>query len=1003
MLNSVQLAVVGNLRRIIICRIAERNRSGIGLAVVIGYGDDRLRRGLRNVQSGAVDIACVKRLRRADQTAGQRRRGTFIGVIRRTVKPEKLVAAREQGIGLITARQRYRLLTGDSGSLTGRQRAAGQPNGVVLRCDLNAGRHARNVQCCGFGVQRTVFHIHTAAVCIAVYLLRSGDGELRTVRAGNTGAVFQFAPLRLAVGRFHLPLIADRLGAAVIGVGRGGGEGRSFTCGGRGVLRVGGDLKIRRTVQRSSVGDWAVDTAALGWTDRAYAEPVIGVGIEVGHLILCYRIGDCCDLVVFAMLVDHADLVICCAAAGFPFQIHRAGADLGNGQILRHSGWLLDVFDLIANDPDRCSVKLRIVDDQLPVEAVLRCLSRQGIDRAGERRAVRAGLAPAAACAGAAGHADIALVAEQCAAAANLVVQLQIKGVAVFFAGRLGDLLRGIGSGAACARVRIGTVKGKLARTGGLISIGFRFTGRGVKQVAGNRLQPLGFRGDLVIAFHIEHRNGRIERCGQDGSAPLLTVRVVHLINIVLIRYGVHNGHIAAACLRVVGDGVLDFGRFCVVIAVACGQLNLVFAAGERLYLERVIYAERLRNACGFCVAGGFACAVGGAAVADVVIRFVEVGKVRGGLKHGVYLRVGVYRIVGNVAHGDRVVAEIRQCQTDERARIVIAAAGFRDNALLRAVEYVVFGVVGRAALCAGQICRTEVHPVVIIAAVDRLLAVYAGNINEGFAPIVVLIYLTCAGWFTIHYARLHIADPDLFLGLVLAVDVDLRGAYADGRKLGRDTAGSVKIVDFSAEQYLIVAVVCTDALHIRAAERDRRMNRTVIVLIRVINVALRDFLAAVTECLCAVLGQLKLFRLRIVVGKAVCSGRIRAGVVRGRGVIALITRCDEHRTGDAGIRQGERAERAVCGYHRLLAIGKRYGIQTADRRERAGFLGEYGQVRRRGHIAVVGRCGCGNGNFLLAVAVKVAAGKRHDRDFLNLPLPLRCLLIRGGFTGIDF
>ena len=95
------------------------------------------------------------------------------------------------------------------------------------------------------------------------------DGELRTVRAGNTGAVFQFAPLRLAVGRFHLPLIADRLGAAVIGVGRGGGEGRSFTCGGRGVLRVGGDLKIRRTVQRSSVGDWAVDTSALvGLTAR---------------------------------------------------------------------------------------------------------------------------------------------------------------------------------------------------------------------------------------------------------------------------------------------------------------------------------------------------------------------------------------------------------------------------------------------------------------------------------------------------------------------------------------------------------------------------------------------------------------------------------------------------------------------------------------------------------------------------------------------------------------
>ena len=117
---------------------------------------------------------------------------------------------------------------------------------------------------------------------------------------------------------------------------------------------------------------------------------------------------------------------------------------------------------------------------------------------------------------------------------------------------------------------------------------------------------------------------------------------------------------------------------------------------------------------------------------------------------------------------------------------------------------------------------------------------------------------------------------------------------------------------------------------------------------------------------------------------------------MRGRGVIALITRCDEHRTGDAGIRQGERAERAVCGYHRLLAIGKRYGIQTADRRERAGFLGEHGQVRRRGHIAVVGRCGRGNGDLLLAVAVKVAAGKRHDRDFLDLPLPLRCLLIRG-------
>ena len=759
---------------------------------------------------------------------------------------------------------------------------------------------------------------------------------------------------------------------------------------------MGGDLKIRRTVQRSSVGDWAVDTAALGWTDRAYAEPVIGVGIEVGHLILCYRIGDCCDLVVFAMLVDHADLVICRAAAGFPFQIHRAGADLGNGQILGHSGWLIDVFDLVADDPDRCSVKLCVVDDQLPFEAVLRCLSRQGIDRAGERRAVRAGLAPAAACAGAAGHADIALIAEQCAAAANLVVQLQIKGVAVFFAGRLGDLLRGIGSGAACARVRIGTVKGKLARTGGLISIGFRFTGRGVKQVAGNRLQPLGFRGDLVIAFHIEHRNGWIECCGQDGSAPLLTVRVVHLINIVLIRYGVHNGHIAAACLRVVGDGVLDFGRFCVVIAVACGQLNLVFAAGERLYLERVIYAERLRNACGFGVAGGFACAVGGAAVADVVIRFVEVGKVRRRLQDCVYLGIGVYRIVGNVAHGDRVVAEIRQCQTDERARIVIAAAGFRDNALLRAEEHMVFGIIGRAALCAGQICRTEVHPVVIIAAVDRLLAVYAGNINEGFAPFVVLIYRTFVGWVAIHYARLHIADPDLFLGLVLAVDVDLRGAHADGRKLGRDTAGGVKIVDFSAEQYLIVAVVCTDALHIRAAERDRRMDRTVIVLIRVINVALSDFLAAVTECLCAVLGQLKFFRLRIVVGKAVRSGRIRAGVVRGRGVIALITRCDEHRTGDAGIRQGERAERAVCGYHRMLAIGKRYGIQTADRRERAGFLGEYGQVRRRGHIAVVGRCGCGNGNFLLAVAVEVAAGKRHDRDFLDLPLPLRCLLIRG-------
>ena len=504
----------------------------------------------------------------------------------------------------------------------------------------------------------------------------------------------QFAPLRLAVGRFHLPLIADRLGAAVIGVGRGGGEGRSFTCGGRGVLRVGGDLKIRRTVQRSSVGDWAVDTAALGWADRAHTEPVIGVGVEVGHLILCYRIGDCCDLVVFAMLVDHADLVICRAAAGFPFQIHRAGADLGNGQILGHSGWLLDVYDLIANDPDRRIAKLRVVDDQPPFEAVLRCLSRQGIDRAGERRSFRAGLAPAAAGTGAAGHADIALIAEQCAAAADLVVQLQIKGVAVLFAGGLGDLLRGIGSGAACARVCIRTAKDKLARTGGLIGVGFRFAGRGVKQVAGNRLQPLGFRGDLVIAFHIEHRNGRIERCGQDGSAPLLTVRVVHLINIVLIRYGVHNGHIAAACLCVVGDGVLDFGRFCVVIAVACGQLNLVFAAGERLYLERVIYAECLRNACGFGVAGGFACAVGGAAVADVVIRFVEVGKVRGGLKHGVYLRVGVYRIVGNVAHGDRVVAEIRQRKADECARIVAAAAGFRDNALLRAVEYVVFGAV---------------------------------------------------------------------------------------------------------------------------------------------------------------------------------------------------------------------------------------------------------------------------------------------------------------------
>ena len=74
----------------------------------------------------------------------------------------------------------------------------------------------------------------------------------------------------------------------------------------------------------------------------------------------------------------------------------------------------------------------------------------------------------------------------------------------------------------------------------------------------------------------------------------------------------------------------------------------------------------------------------------------------------------------------------------------------------------------------------------------------------------------------------------------------------------------------------------------------------------------------------------------------------------------------------------------------------KKYGIQTADRRERAGFLGKHGQVRRRRHIAVVGRCGRGNGDLLLAVAVKVAAGKRHDRDFLDLPLPLRCLLIRG-------
>ena len=272
----------------------------------------------------------------------------------------------------------------------------------------------------------------------------------------------------------------------------------------------------------------------------------------------------------------------------------------------------------------------------------------------------------------------------------------------------------------------------------------------------------------------------------------------------------------------------------------------------------------------------------------------------------------------------------------------------------------------------------------------------YAGNINEGFAPFVVLIYRTLAGWVTIHYARLHIADPDLFLVLVLAVDVDLRGAHADGRKLGRDTAGGVKIVDFSAEQYLIVAVVCTDALHIRAAERDRRMDRTVIALIRVINVAFRDFLAAVAEFLCAVLGQLEFFRLRIVAGKAVRGGFICAGGVVGGFAIALIARRDEHRTGDAGIRQGERAERAVCGYHRLFAIGKRYGIQTADRCERAGFLGEYGQVRRRGHIAVVGRCGCGNGNFLLAVAVKVAAGECDHRNLLDLPLPLRCLLIRG-------
>ena len=131
MYSGVRYAIIGN-RGAVTDRIAERQRFRIGFAVCVRYGDDRLRRGLRNVQSGAVDIACVKRLRRADQTAGQRRRGTFIGVIRRTVKPEKLVAAREQGIGLITARQRYRLLTGDSGSLTGRQRAAGQPNSVVL-------------------------------------------------------------------------------------------------------------------------------------------------------------------------------------------------------------------------------------------------------------------------------------------------------------------------------------------------------------------------------------------------------------------------------------------------------------------------------------------------------------------------------------------------------------------------------------------------------------------------------------------------------------------------------------------------------------------------------------------------------------------------------------------------------------------------------------------------------------------------------------------------------
>ena len=84
-----------------------------------------------NIQS-AADFVGGKRRVLIQQTIGKRRRGTVIGVIRRTVKPEKLVAAREQGIGLITARQRYRLLTGDSGSLTGRQRAAGQPNGVVL-------------------------------------------------------------------------------------------------------------------------------------------------------------------------------------------------------------------------------------------------------------------------------------------------------------------------------------------------------------------------------------------------------------------------------------------------------------------------------------------------------------------------------------------------------------------------------------------------------------------------------------------------------------------------------------------------------------------------------------------------------------------------------------------------------------------------------------------------------------------------------------------------------